>query len=71
MSFIQKFHVFITASMPESSQPNAVEQMSDFAEGENKLRKISDDLRELVPLNAILPSEQITFPTIGEVLYLP
>lgn len=39
---------------------------TDYA-ADNKLRGIADDLRALVPLNAILPSEQITFPSVGEV----
>lgn len=40
---------------------------SDYTMGDTKLRKIADDLRELMPLNAILPTEQITFPSVGEV----
>lgn len=39
---------------------------SDY-NGDAKLRKIADDLREVLPLNAILPTEQVTFPTVGEV----
>lgn len=39
---------------------------TDYA-ADSKLRGIADDLRALVPLNAILPSEQITFPSVGEV----
>lgn len=41
----------------------------EFSGSDGKLRKIADDLREIVPLNAIFPSEQITFPTIGEVRF--
>lgn len=40
---------------------------SDYSAGDTKLRKIADDLREIMPLNAILPTEQITFPSVGEV----
>lgn len=40
---------------------------SDYSSGDAKLRKIADDLREIMPLNAILPTEQITFPSVGEV----
>ncbi|XP_069171561.1 uncharacterized protein [Procambarus clarkii] len=39
---------------------------SDYSSGDTKLRKIADDLREIMPLNAILPTEQITFPSVGE-----
>ncbi|XP_037784599.1 uncharacterized protein LOC119580556 [Penaeus monodon] len=39
---------------------------SDYSSGDAKLRKIADDLREIMPLNAILPTEQITFPSVGE-----
>ncbi|KAG0726134.1 hypothetical protein GWK47_037202 [Chionoecetes opilio] len=39
---------------------------SDYSSGDTKLRKIADDLRELMPLNAILPTEQISFPSVGE-----
>lgn len=38
---------------------------TDYA-ADSKLRGIADELRALVPLNAILPSEQITFPSVGE-----
>ncbi|KAL7645827.1 UNVERIFIED_CONTAM: hypothetical protein RMT77_002724 [Armadillidium vulgare] len=38
----------------------------EFNGSDGKLRKIADDLRKIVPLNAIFPSEQITFPTVGE-----
>lgn len=41
----------------------------DYA-SDSKLRRIADDLREMMPLNAILPTEQITFPSVGEVRYL-
>lgn len=41
---------------------------SDYSSGDAKLRKIADDLREIMPLNAILPTEQITFPSVGEVV---
>lgn len=42
---------------------------SDYSSGDAKLRKIADDLREIMPLNAILPTEQITFPSVGEVSF--
>ena len=47
--------------------PMAPACTSEYTSGDTKLRKIADDLRELMPLNAILPTEQITFPSVGEV----
>ncbi|XP_018009327.1 uncharacterized protein LOC108666887 isoform X2 [Hyalella azteca] len=38
---------------------------TDYA-ADSKLRRIADDVREMMPLNAILPTEQITFPSVGE-----
>ncbi|MPC20345.1 hypothetical protein E2C01_013285 [Portunus trituberculatus] len=46
--------------------PMAPACTSEYTSGDTKLRKIADDLRELMPLNAILPTEQITFPSVGE-----
>ena len=39
---------------------------TDYA-ADSKLRRIADEIREILPLNAIMPTEQITFPSIGEV----
>ncbi|CAL4066717.1 unnamed protein product, partial [Meganyctiphanes norvegica] len=39
---------------------------TDYSNSDSKLRKIADDLREIMPLNAILPTEQINFPAVGE-----
>lgn len=46
--------------------PMPVGVNTDYSNADSKLRKIADDLRELMPLNAILPTEQITFPAVGE-----
>ena len=49
-----------------NNNTTVVSNGTDYA-ADSKLRRIADDIREMVPLNAILPSEQITFPSVGEV----
>ncbi|MCL4135501.1 UNVERIFIED_CONTAM: hypothetical protein GTU68_009163 [Idotea baltica] len=54
----------LTSPTPQPPMPSG--SQVEFSGSDGKLRKIADDLREIVPLNAIFPSEQITFPTVGE-----
>lgn len=56
-------------AVPSSSGCSASANNNDRADYDVdcKLRHIGDDLRELMPLNAILPTEHITFPSVGEV----
>ena len=54
---------------PPTPAPPIPNSCSTEYNGDAKLRKIADEMREILPLNAILPSEQVTFPSVGEVRF--